>query len=142
MAFEAESLDRIFSRTSGYCHICHKKLCRKNYGKHGARGAWEVEHSVPQSKGGTDRFSNLYAAHIRCNRQKSDYSTRTARAWNGRTRAPLSQERRDNATRENTFWGAIAVGFAGLCLGGPVLGLAGLFAGGHLGRSLNPDKTG
>jgi len=70
MAFSSEQLNQIYNRTSGYCHICHKKLAFKNYGVFGARGAWEVEHSNPQAKGGTNRLNNLYPACITCNRSK------------------------------------------------------------------------
>lgn len=142
MSFASEQLNRIFKRTSGYCHICRKKLCRNNYGEFGQRGAWEVEHSVPQCKGGSDRSNNLYAACIPCNRDKGKLTTRTARRWNGHTKAPMSVERRNAARAENTFLGAVGGAFAGLALGGPV-GLAiGIAAGGQFGNSLNPDKTG
>ena len=142
MPFDFEHLTKIFNRTSGLCHICHKKLCRYNYGKFGKRGAWEVEHSVPQSKGGTNHGNNLYAAHITCNREKGKMPTRTVRSWNGQTKAPMSSQRRKVAQTENTFLGMLGGGFAGLALGGPV-GLAlGIAVGGNYGCLLNPDKTG
>lgn len=142
MPFDREKLGAIYRRTSGYCHLCHKKLSMINYGRIGKRGAWEVEHSVPQCKGGTDHANNLYAACCSCNRDKSDMPTRTARAWNGKTRAPMGLEKRREARTENTFIGALTGGLTGLVIGGPVLGVIGVLAGGKLGNSLNPDKTG
>lgn len=101
---ESNALTRIFTRTEGRCHICHKKICFNNYGQMGRRGAWEVEHSVPISKGGTDHLNNLYAACIRCNRSKGNATTRKARAVHGYRNAPLSEKRRvNNAWR----WGTV-----------------------------------
>lgn len=142
MTFDKEQLDRIFDRTSGRCHICAKQLCRNNYGKSGARGAWEIEHSVAKCNGGTDHANNLFAAHISCNRKKGRVTTRTARAWNGKTRAPMSVMRRTKARNENTFLGTVAGGIAGFVIAGPIGALAGSVAGGKFGRSLDPDKTG
>jgi hypothetical protein len=142
MSYDRELLDRIFARTSGYCHICGHKLCRKNYAKVGLRGAWEVEHSVAQCKGGGTHCNNLYAAHISCNRSKGRLTTRTARRRHERTRAPMSIERRAVARRENTTIGIIGGGLTGLAVGGPLGAVVGMFAGGNLGHSLNPDETG
>ena len=33
----------IFDRTDGRCHLCEKNLALSNYGRLGARGAWEVD---------------------------------------------------------------------------------------------------
>jgi hypothetical protein len=52
MAYTDERLNRIYDRTNGYCHICHKKLSFVNYAQYGWRGAWEVDHSKPKAKGG------------------------------------------------------------------------------------------
>ena len=142
MKFTSQQLAAIYRRTSGYCHLCHKKLARRNYGRPGARGAWEVEHSIPQSIGGTHHSNNLYPACCSCNRQKGCVSTRTTRRWNHKTKAPLSVERRKIAKTENTFLGAVGGGLAGLLLGGPVLGVIGALTGGSVGKSLNPDRTG
>ena len=111
MSFSDETLSCIHDRTSGYCHLCWRKVCFRNYGIIGARGAWEVEHSIPWTLGGTDHLNNLYAACIPCNRGKGTYSTRTVRAWNGRTRAPLSRNRRQEIRNRNG-WTGVAVGLA------------------------------
>lgn len=142
MAFEKVQLERIFSRTSGHCHICWGKLCRKNYGQFGKRGAWEVEHSIARANGGTDHGNNLFPAHIACNRQKGGLTTRTVRNRNGKTRAPMFTMRRDQAQNENTVLGAVFGGLAGLVIAGPLGAAAGAVAGGKFGRSLNPDETG
>ena len=129
MPFTDEQLSRIFERTDGRCHICHGKLYFGNYGVFGRRGAWEVEHSNPRCNGGSDRLGNLYAAHIVCNRQKGSMTTRTARAWNGRTKAPLSRERKDAIRTENRWgWGSV-----GALTGAAVLGPPGLLLGAILG---------
>ncbi len=131
MAYTDEMLSAVYDRTSGYCHICGKKLAFTNYAKLGKRGAWEVEHSVPRAKGGTDRLNNLYAACITCNREKRDGSTRTARALNERTRAPLSRSKRAEQRATNTALGA----GLGALLGGMVLGLPGVLIGAGIGAA-------
>lgn len=88
-------IERIYRKTDGNCHICYKKLSLSNYGKLGNKGAWEIEHSVPRVKGGTDHSNNLFAACISCNRDKGTHTSRTARAWHGRTKAPLSREKKE-----------------------------------------------
>jgi len=47
-----------------------------------------VQNSDMKLPTGTDHGNNLYAAHIRCNREKGTVAPRTARRWYGRTRAP------------------------------------------------------
>jgi hypothetical protein len=41
---------KVYEKTDGCYHICSKKLAKKNYGVIGARGAWEIDHSIPVSK--------------------------------------------------------------------------------------------
>lgn len=133
-------LNDIYDRTSGYCHICGKKVAFTNYGRFSRRGAWEIEHSVARVNGGTDRLCNLYAACITCNRRKQRFTTRTARGWNGRTRAPLSIARRRQARLNNTFGGASIGLICGLPFGG-IGALAGPILGAMLGSRQNPDKS-
>lgn len=140
MKLTKEQLDRIYARTSGRCHICHHQLARVNYGQTGKRGAWEVEHSVPRAKGGTDHMNNLYPAHVSCNRGKQTVTSRTARGWNGKKCAPLSVSKREAAKTENGVLGAVCGGLAGLVVGGPVGAFVGATAGACLGSSQNPDK--
>lgn len=138
MAFNAEELNQIYERTSGYCHICHKKLAFKNYGKLSARAAWEVEHSNPQAKGGGNHLNNLYPACISCNRSKGDSSTASARAKNGKTRAPLSSENRKKAKTENALAGGALGAMVG-AVAGPVGAFLGACIGATLGHNQNPD---
>ncbi len=129
--YSNEQLSRTYDRTSGYCHICRKKLSFTNYGRVGARGAWEVEHSVARAQGGSGHGNNLYAACICCNRSKCAGTTRSARAANGRTAAPLSRTRRAAKRRENT-----AVGAGAGALIGTALGPGGWIIGGIVGAMI------
>lgn len=112
-----EELNYIYNRTDGCCHICGKKLSFKNYAAFGARGAWEIEHSLPQARGGTSHRNNLYAACISCNRRKRHGSTRGARAEHGRNAAPLSAAKKDALRRQNAWESGIAVGALALLFG-------------------------
>jgi 5-methylcytosine-specific restriction endonuclease McrA len=95
MKYDDKTLDRIYHRNDGQCHICRKQLNYKNYGSFGEEGAWEVEHSRPRSKGGTNHLNNLYAACISCNRSKGNATTASAREQNGYRCAPLSKDKRN-----------------------------------------------
>ncbi len=139
MAFNEEELNQIYDRTSGHCHVCHKKLAFKNYGTVGARAAWEVEHSIPQAKGGTDHPNNLYPACISCNRSKGSSSTVSARSNHGKSRAPLSVEKRKKARTGNTLAGGALGAMLG-SVGGPVGAFIGACLGASLGHSQDPDK--
>jgi len=141
MAYSEEQLSDIYDRTSGYCHICKKKLAYSNYGELGARGAWEVEHSKPRAKGGTSSLGNLRAACITCNRSKGTDLTRTARARHGRSRAPLSRSQRKQARLENTLVGGLIGVAAGAILGGRKGAVVGGAIGAGLGYKKNPDET-
>lgn len=116
MAHDKETRKRIFARTDGKCHLCGTKLSFINYGNPNGRGAWEIEHSNPRAEGGTDHLNNLYPAHIICNREKGTRTSRTVRAWHGRTRAPLSKERQEEARMSSAWTGAALGAFAGLVI--------------------------
>jgi len=137
--YTQSELRLIYDRTSGYCHLCQQKVYFNSYAKPSRRGPWEVEHSNARANGGTDRLNNLYAACIACNRNKNTVTTRTARAWHGRAKAPLSRKRRAEAKRENAF----AAGVLGAAVGsmaGPVGALVGAGVGAYLGHKQNPDR--
>lgn len=140
MRFDKQTVSSIYRRTCGYCHLCHAKLSLKYYGQPGKRGAWQVEHSVPRSKGGTNHLNNLFAACIGCNIDKSNWTTRTARGWNGKSRAPLTPAKRKQAKFENGFTGAIAGGIAGVAIAGPFGAIVGAVTGACVGSSANPDR--
>ncbi len=139
MSFTESERKEIYDRTSGYCHICQKKVAFTNYGVVGARGAWEVEHSNPRAEDGTDCLNNLYPACIPCNRSKGTQSTRTVRARNGKTRAPLSRRNRENAKIINAAIYALGAGGLTYKLYPPAAVIAGL-VGLYMGYRRNPDK--
>jgi 5-methylcytosine-specific restriction endonuclease McrA len=138
MAWTDDQLEAIYDRTSGYCHLCSKKLAYTNYASTGSRGAWEVEHSVPKACGGTDRMNNLYAACIDCNRSKQARSTRNCRAQNGRSRAPLNRRARKTARTQSALAGAGLGALLGSAFG-PFGAVVGGALGAHLGHKENPD---
>lgn len=47
------------------------EIYKPAYGKGGDKG-WEIDHSNPKSKGGTDSPRNLQAMQTRANRRKGD----------------------------------------------------------------------
>ncbi|MGZ3753955.1 MAG: HNH endonuclease [Mucilaginibacter sp.] len=135
-----ERLNKIYDKTHGCCHICHKKLSFSNYALHGTKGCWEVEHSVAKAKGGSDRLNNLYPACILCNRSKGVLSTRTVRKYNGKTRAPYSKAKKDMIKNDNML-GVGSLGFAiGAGLGGPLGGVIGAIIGSEIGKNMSVKK--
>ena len=142
MAYSNDNLNWIYDRTNGRCHICGRRVYFINYGNPKGKGAWEVEHSKPHAKGGTDYLRNLYPACIKCNREKSTATTRTARAWHGRTRAPLSKEKREQMKQQNALLGAGICGTIGAIVASTTgFGLiVGVIIGGVLGFSIDPDE--
>ena len=105
-----DRLTLIYDKTHGCCHICHKKLSYSNYGIHGAKGAWHIEHSIPRAKGGTNHFNNLFPACIPCNLEKGIRHTKTVRNWNGVKRAPYSKAKKEKIKNDNM----IGIGAIGL----------------------------
>ena len=137
MVFDKNRQALIFEKTGGRCHICRKSLVQRNYGSVGARGAWEVEHSVPRAKGGSDHQNNLYPACIPCNRRKSTASSRSARQKHGFKAAPISQTEKAQNAWAGGIGGAIAGGL--LLSMGPVGILLGSVVGAVIGNSYEPD---
>jgi len=136
---DLEKLDKIFRKTDGYCHLCHKRLSFKNHGKIGTKGAWHVEHSIPKYNNGSDHLNNLYPSCIKCNIEKGISSTSIIRKKNGVNRAPLSKKTKMEIQQEYTAIGAIIGGAIGL-IGGP-LGIAfGAIVGGVVGSNNSPSK--
>ena len=135
MPYSNERLTQIFERTDGRCHICWRRL---RFGSYGQPNGWEVEHSRARCKGGSDRICNLFPAHITCNRQKGKLTSRTARNWNGRSKAPLSRNRKDRI-RNGNRWAAGALGGLAGALGGPALAVAGAVVGALIGDSIDPE---
>ena len=135
MKREEAQLRAIYDRTEGQCHICRKRLSLRNYGLFGKRGAWEIEHSVAQARGGTDHGNNLFAAHISCNRSKRDGSSRTARRQHGFQCAPYSNRTR----KRNALLGA-GVGSRAMILVPPHLRLAAAIVGAVTGAIVGHQK--
>ncbi|MFQ5822190.1 MAG: HNH endonuclease [Candidatus Heimdallarchaeota archaeon] len=77
-SFPKKQLRAIYDKTKGYCNWCGKKLAFTNYGKLTRRGSWEVDHSNPVSKGGTNYRRNLVPSCPSCNRSKG---TKRRRAY-------------------------------------------------------------
>lgn len=128
-------LPAIYRRTGGRCHLCYSKLTLKHYGRIGIAGCWEIEHSIPRAKGGTDRKNNLYAACVVCNRSKGARTTSSARRKNGHTRAPYSRAKKVEVRRSNVIAGAAAGAGLGLLLG-PGGWLLGAIAGAVCGDGM------
>ena len=139
MAYDEITRRKIYDRTDGRCHICGKKLSFINYGKMGKRGAWEIDHSRPRSKNGSENLNNLYASCISCNRTKGTFASQTARSWYDRKKAPLSKVKR----KEVKFTNAVLGGIAGLLFGlyvSPFVALVGSIVGVKIGYDVDPDK--
>ena len=79
MEANKKRLDDIYKKTDGHCRYCHKKLVRNNYGKLRGKGRWQIDHSKPESRGGTDHLNNLFASCPRCNNEKGDKTSREYR---------------------------------------------------------------
>lgn len=139
MGYSDEQLERIYDRTGGYCHLCHKKVSFVNYAQYGERGAWEVEHSKPIAHGGTSHGNNLFAACISCNRSKRHGSSRTARSQNGQSRAPYSRSKVNAKRSNNQLGGAITGGIIGSRFG-PGGTVVGALLGALFGDKNTPKK--
>lgn len=139
MKYDEDTLRAVYAKTNGRCHICSASMAFSNYGAHGKRGSWEVDHSIPLSEGGTDHLNNLFAGHTSCNRSKQARSSRAARATYGRSRAPLSTEALRRARFDSALSGALAGGLLGARIGGPAGLWIGVIAGAIIGFQPNPE---
>ena len=139
MRVDDKSRNWIYDRTNGRCHLCGKKLSFQNYARPGEKGAWEIEHSRPRARGGTDYLRNLLPACIRCNRSKRTTTSRTVRGWNGRKRAPLSREKKAEVRKSNAVVGATAGTILGALIAGPVGSVLGGAIGLAIGHRRDPD---
>jgi hypothetical protein len=136
-----ERLNKIFDKTDGYCHLCHKKLAFTNYGINGARGSWHIEHSIPKAKDGTDHLNNLFPACISCNLEKGVRHTKTIRKNYGVTRAPYNKAKKDKIRSDN----ALAGGTLGMIIsaflgGGPLAVIACTVIGAKIGGNTSVKR--
>ena len=95
MAYSLRQLERIFDRTGGRCHLCHGDLYFDDYAAPAVLDGWEVEHSRPRARGGTDHPNNLYAACVSCNRSKGTRSSAAFRRELGLSGPPRLEPRTD-----------------------------------------------
>ncbi len=70
MPYDDEVINYVYDKTKRYCYYCGKRLSFVNYGKLGERGSWEIDHSKPRAKNGSNHLNNLVPACIECNRDK------------------------------------------------------------------------
>jgi 5-methylcytosine-specific restriction endonuclease McrA len=70
--YNDDRLREIFDYGGGECACCEINLAFGNYARFGSRGAWEVDHRVPVSRGGSGNLRNLQPMCISCNRAKVD----------------------------------------------------------------------
>jgi 5-methylcytosine-specific restriction endonuclease McrA len=155
IVWSEEQKDYIFHKTDGCCHLCGKKLARKNYAQKDERGCWEVEHSKSIANGGTDHLNNLFPACIPCNREKSNTKTsvqmRISKKIPPRVPPNASQKHKNKIqeakreTDENHLTESAVFGsFVGSLLGGPVGAIVGgVVVGGivkHVSNSSSSKK--
>ncbi len=120
--YNRSRLKSIFDATDGRCHLCRAPLDFEDYGH-----TWEVDHSRPKSRGGSDSLRNLRPACVSCNRSKRNRSSRSVRAAHGYRRAPRSRGARLRAGAAGALVGGILGAAAGV---NPLLGAAfGFLAG-------------
>lgn len=113
--FRDNERHRIFKASKGVCHLCRQPVTLQHYNNHGHSQAWHVDHSRPIADGGTHHPNNLRAAHINCNRAKSDMPVGEFRA---KVSAAQAEERKG-------FWGSVGVGAAVGVLGVALLAVLG-----------------
>ena len=113
MLYDEARRNEIYEKTNGRCHLCWKRLSWNNYGRPGRRGAWEIDHSRSRSAGGGNRLQNLFPACKACNQSKGAGSNRVIRKRYGRSRAPMSAGKRQEARIQNAMiGGACGIGLS------------------------------
>ncbi len=117
--FDEATRRTVFEKSNRLCHLCGELMAYVNYGNHGTRGAWEIDHSVPRAKGGTDHLNNLYAAHTSCNRSKQARSSASIRRQNGLSRPPISAAAMQELKAGDALTGAVSLGLLGARFFGP-----------------------
>lgn len=126
MSYTEIKLKAIPEKTDHRCHLCRERLYLEDYNQ-----TWEVDHSRPRARGGSDSMLNLFPACKSCNRSKQDRSSGSYRRRKGYAYKPLSSKKRGH---RGVFGGLVGL-LLGSAVGAPFLG--GL-AGWLLGRK-DPD---
>lgn len=139
MKKDLERLTKIFDKTDGNCHLCHKELIFENHGLQDVEYSWHIEHSKPKASGGTDHLNNLYPACAKCNLEKGTLKTSVIRKRKGVIRAPLAKTKKAEIKRINTIDGAVLGGILGI-LGGPIAMLSFSIIGGIVGNKITLEK--
>lgn len=124
MKYTAEQRKRIWKSTNGRCHLTGRRLKLADYGT-----TWEIDHSRPRARGGSDHANNLKPATITANRAKQAASSRAVRRRHGLSRSPMSPAERSRTKSRRALGGAVA----GAALAAAVLGPPGLFFGAAVG---------
>jgi 5-methylcytosine-specific restriction endonuclease McrA len=124
MSYTKAELRRIWASTAGRCHLSGKCVRLSDYGS-----TWEVDHSKPRAKGGSDHGNNLKPATLKANRSKQARSSRAARRDHGLARSPMSKKEQGRRRGNNTAAGLAMGAGAGAAIGGP----PGALIGGLLG---------
>lgn len=67
--------EKVLAKTGGFCFHCKEHLS----------GAWEIDHFIQRTKGGSNLFANLVPSCVPCNQDKSDTMPDD---WNAPTGVP------------------------------------------------------
>ena len=114
MKMTNELLDKVYAKTDGRCHLCHRRIVRSHHGQTDVLTGWHVDHSKARSVGGTDHLNNLFPACWECNLRKQALPSHIIRRRNGVSGIPQSRARKEQESDWDSAigWilGAITVG--------------------------------
>lgn len=73
MGYSEEEKQYYFNeKPKGHCRHCGKIIVYSHYGDRNKSTGWEIDHSNPKARGGTNNPRNLYSVCSKCNMKKSD----------------------------------------------------------------------
>lgn len=70
--------EQVWQKTGGHCWYCGEEV---GWAKYSECAPMHVEHQLPRSRGGTDRFDNLVPACIPCNQRKGVFTLKEYRLF-------------------------------------------------------------